>query len=363
MSRRPCTATLLWALAGAALCSGARAEPYLAVQQGLPCGSCHVNPTGGGLRNAYGVVFAENVLARTSLPADLPVWTGKIGDFLSVGGDLRASETRNEVRDSPRRQKFAVDQLRLYTNVAVIPDRLGLYVDELVAPNSPQNLEAYLRLGSTTHGWYLKGGRFYLPFGWRLQDQTAFVREVTGISMTTPDNGVELGYQHDAWAVQLDVTNGAANAQAASGHQLTAQLIQLKPRWRAGAAFSSTESDAGNRQVAGLFAGFRTGPIAWLGEADLVRDAGFPEGTRRLGSALAEADWRIARGQNLKLTGEYFDPDRSVSNDLRTRWSVLYELSPLPFVQLRAGFRRYRGIPQNALQNRRLWFLELHGFF
>jgi hypothetical protein len=341
----------------------ARAEPYLAVQQGYQCSTCHVNPTGGGLRNDFGIIFAENLMPVRTVSGVDGLWTGKIGDYLRAGGDLRTNWTRSSTPHDASLEKFAVDQMRVYAEVRVIPDRLGLYVDELVAPNSPENMEAYVRLGSATHGWYFKGGKFYLPFGWRLQDQTAFVREVTGISMTTPDNGVELGYGRDAWSAQIDLTNGAANAQSGHGHQLTAQAVYVQPRWRLGAAGSLTQSDAGNRRVIGTFAGLRTGPIAWLAEADLVSDAGFPGGTRQLLSGLAEMDWNFARGQNLKLTAEYFDPDRAVAADQQTRWSAVYELTPLPFVQLRAGFRRYRGIPQNDLQNRQLAFLELHGFF
>ncbi len=47
----------------------------------------------------------------------------------------------------------------------------------------------------------------------------------------------------------------------------------------------------------------------------------------------------------------------------QNRYSVMYEYTPIQFVQLRAGFRRYRGIPQSDIQNRRLTFIELHGYF
>ena len=339
-----------------------RAEPYLAVQQGYKCIACHVNPTGGGLRNDFGIVFAENVMPATGLPANVPVWTGRLGDFVRLGGDLRASLNRTDVPEQRAQQQGSLDQLRLYGDIAVIPDRLGIYVDEALAPGDARTLEAYVRLADPVHGWYLKAGQFYLPFGWRLQDNTAFVREVSGISMTTPDTGLELGLELPEWSVQLDLSNGAANTGAGSGHELTAQAARVVSRWRLGAAASFTSSSAGDRNVAGLFAGVRTGPVAWLGEADLVHDQGFPEGTRTLAAALGEADWAIARGHNLKLTAEYYDPDRHVAEDQKTRYSVVYELTPLPFVQLRAGFRRYRGIPQNELDNRRLAFIEVHGF-
>jgi len=340
----------------------ARAEPYLAVQQGYQCSACHVNPTGGGLRNDFGIVFAENVMPAAGLPEGVPSWSGRVGDFLRLGGDLRASWTRTEVPRASAQQAFSVDQLRIYGSTAVIPDRVSLYVDEGLAPGNAHSLEAYVRLSDPASGWYLKGGEFYLPFGWRLQDQTAFVREVSGISMTTPDTGVEVGFDRGNWSAQLDLTNGAANAGTGSGHQVTGQLVWVRSRFRVGGAASATQSEAGNRRVGGLFAGLRTGPVAWLGEADVVRDDGFPGGARSLLAGLAEADWAIRKGHNLKITAEYDDPDRAVAQDQQTRFSILYELTPMPFVQLRAGFRRYRGIPQNDLENRRVLFVELHGF-
>ena len=338
-------------------------EPYLAVQQGYKCGACHVNATGGGLRNDFGIVFAENAMPASPLPDGTPTWTGRVGDFVRLGGDVRGTWTRTEVPHQDSQQGWDLAQARIYGAVEVIPQRLTILVDEQLAPGNAQTREAWIRYADPDHGWYAKGGRFYLPFGWRLQDQSAFVRQVSGINMETPDEGLEVGLETASWSVQFDLTNGAANAGTGSSHQLTGQAAWIRPRGRLGIAFSQTKSDAGDRTMAGLFGGLRTGPVAWLAEADWIRDEGFPQGTRTLLAGLAEADWAIRRGHNLKLTAEYFDPDDDVNEDEKTRWSVSYEYTPLPFLQLRAGWRQYDGIPQNDLENRRFLFAELHGFF
>jgi hypothetical protein len=356
-------------LIGAALLAGllttlpARAEPYLAVLEGYKCNVCHVNPTGGGLRNNFGDVYAKTLLPAQTVGGTLDAWSGRLIDAVRIGGDLRAEWSNNSAPNTASQQQFALEQFRLYADVAVIPDRLGLYIDEQVAPNAAQNMEAYVRYGNPNDGLYFKGGQFYLPFGWRLQDQTAFVREASGISMTTPEQGVEMGYEHAAWSAQLDLTNVAASgAEAKAGHQITGQVVYVRPLWRLGASTSLTQSDAGNRRVGGLFAGLRTGPVAWLGEYDLVRDESFPGG-RSLAAGLIEADWRIRKGHNLKLTAESYDPDRAVPEDQQARYSIVYEFTPIPFLQLRAGYRRYRGIPQSNAENQRLSFVELHGYF
>jgi hypothetical protein len=362
MIQRLTVAALMLLIAALLRTAPAEAEPYLAVMTGYKCNVCHVNPAGGGLRNEFGVTYAKVLLPAETVDNALDSWTGKITERLQVGGDLRADWTRDTVPNSPSQQAFALEQFRVYANLTLIPDRLGIYVDEQIAPNGSQNEEAYVRYGNTTDGFYMKGGQFYLPFGWRLQDQTAFVREVTGISMTTPDKGIELGYEHAAWSAQFDVTNGAANAATGSGYEVTTQVVYTKPIWRVGIAGSSTQSNIGDRHVGGLFAGLKTGPIAWLAEGDLVHDQSLPGG-RSLAAGLLEADWRVLKGHNLKLTAEYQDPDRHVSNDQQTRYSFVYEYTPLPGLQLRAGYRRYYGIPQNNTQNQQLILMELHGYF
>ncbi|HEY2781327.1 MAG TPA: hypothetical protein VGI90_11155 [Steroidobacteraceae bacterium] len=362
MIQRLTLAILVLAVLTVLRAAPASAEPYLAVTEGYKCNVCHVNPTGGGLRNDFGTTYAKVLLPAETVDNALDSWTGKISDRLRVGGDLRTDWTRDTAPHTASQQAFSLEQVRVYADLTIIPDRLGIYVDEQVAPNGSQNEEAYVRYGNTTDGFYVKGGQFYLPFGWRLQDQSAFVREVTGISMATPDKGVEIGYEHAAWSAQFDVTNGISNATAGSGYQVTTQVSYTKPIWRIGVSGSSTQSNAGDRHMGGLFAGLKTGPIAWLAEGDIVHDDSFPGG-RTLAVGLLEGDLKIAKGHNLKLTAEYSDPDRSVRNDQQTRYSVVYEYTPLPFLQLRAGYRHYFGIPQNNQDNQQLVLFELHGFF
>jgi len=340
----------------------AMAEPYLAVQQGYKCVACHINPTGGGLRNTFGLVFAENVMPANTLPAGAPVWLGQVvPDIVRLGADLRADWSQTTTPNAATQRDFALEQFRVYSDVNIIPNRLGLYVDEEVAPGAAQTMEAYGRYGNTSD-WYVKAGRFYLPFGWRLQDQTAFVRSATGINMNTPDNGVEVGLERTNWSGQLDVTNGAANAQSGSGYQVTGNLVHVLTSWRLGISSSFTQADAGNRLMNGIYAGVHTGPIVWLGELDLIKQAGYSDGTHTMIPALVEADWAVHKGHNLKLTYEYYDPQHNVANNGQTRWSALYELTPIPFLQLRAGFRRNQGIPQAPTQNQTLAFLEAHVF-
>jgi hypothetical protein len=338
------------------------AEPYIAIQQGYKCIACHVDPTGGGLRNEFGTAVTENVLPQTSLPTGFPVWTGHVLSFLQVGADGRWDETGNTVPNESSTRQSGIPELRAYGNLTLIPDRLSYYLDEELAPGNATPMEYYGRYNDPTHGWYIKGGQFYLPFGWRVQDNSAFVREVSGISMTTPDRGFELGLERPQWSAQFDYTRGEENISLGSGHEITGQVAWVRSDWRVGAAAAFTQSVLGNREVQGVFAGLRTGRVAWLGEIDLVRDASYPGGPRRLAGGLAEADWALGKGQNLKISGEYYDPDLSVASDQQTRWSLVYEYTPIPFFQLRAGWRRYRGIPQSDIENRRLLFVELHAF-
>jgi hypothetical protein len=340
------------------------AEPYLAVQSGLKCSQCHVNPTGGGLRSLYGDVFAQTLLPARHLDTGPDPWTGELTRFLRLGGDLRTEAAVTQVPHTQTVFQFQLEQVRLYVDAQVVPERLLLYADEQVAPGGSLNREAYVLYWSADHEWYLKAGQMYLPFGWRLQDQSAYVRQATGINMSTPDQGAEFGWLHGHWDAQLDVSNGTAGGPVTdSRKQFGSQVTYVESAWRLGLAADYDDRHAGGRGALGFFGAVRTGPLSWLGETDVIDDRSQGAGRGRVLAGLLEADWLIARGNNLKITGEYLDPNRSVRNDGETRWSVVYELTPIQFVQLRGGIRYQDGIPQSDAQHTRLYFVEVHGFF
>jgi hypothetical protein len=251
----------------------------------------------------------------------------------------------------------------VYGAVSIVPDRLLLYVDERIAPGGSVNLEAYARVSTADQRWYLKAGQMFLPYGWRLEDDGAFIRQVTGIGFATPDKGIELGFETNTWSSQLAITNGTAGgSETDEGKQVSFRTEHIRPSWRLGASANYNDADAGERGMAGVFAGLRTGPIAWLAEADYIRDDSFPE-RRKLYAGLIEANWMFKKGHNFKLTAEYFEPDDDVDEDEQNRYSALWEYFPMQFLQFRAGVRVYDGIPQNDQQNRKIYFMQAHGYF
>ena len=361
---QPALPCLLLALAQQA---PTHAEPYLAVANGFKCSQCHVNPTGGGLRTAYGDVFAQTLLPAQHLDTGTDTWVGAINRFLALGGDLRFDAQRTEVPHTQAVNAFQLQQARVYLEASVIPERLEVYLDEQVAPGGGLNREAWVMYWNPDHDWYLKGGQMYLPFGLRLQDQTAFILQTSGINMTTPDQGVEFGWLKGRWDLQLAFSNGTAGgAGTPNGKQSSAQLSWVEGWWRLGAAANYNDAaQHGSRSAYAVFAGLMTGPIAWLGQVELIDDrtlANTP-GEVQVLATLLEGNWSPARGHNIKLTAEYLDPNRSVKNNSETRYSVVYELTPIQFVQLRGGVRYGDGIPQIATEHTRLYFVELHGFF
>jgi hypothetical protein len=353
-------ATLLLATFAAAT----RAEPYLAAQIGLKCAMCHTNPTGGGLRNAYGNVFAQTQLAAKKLGPEEDLWTGQVMKFLSVGGNARANWSFSEVPDVGSTNEFAVEEARAFLDFGVIPNRLSVSLDQRFAPGNATNLEANVRYWIKESEFYVKAGRFYQPFGYRFEDDNAFVRQVSGINMQAPDEGFELGYEKGSWSTQLAVSNGTGGApEGDEGKQVTLRTELVRSAWRVGVSALSNHAEAGDRIGAGVFGAYRAGPVTLLGEVDLIDDDSIGVDGRELLASLVEANWKLAQGHNLKLTFEWFEPNRDVDEDEQTRGSAVYEWSPIQFVQLRAGVRLYDGIPQNDLQNRKQAFLQLHGFF
>ena len=112
-----------------------------------------------------------------------------------------------------------------------------------VAPDNVENREAYVLVTPHNGRYTLKAGQMFLPFGLRLQDDDAFVRQASGVNFRTPEDGVELGLELPKWSTQLAVTSGAEGNGSDDRVSLSAAYVQ--PRWRVGASRDCPSHDAG----------------------------------------------------------------------------------------------------------------------
>ena len=365
------------ALAALLIPPAALAEPYLAVRTGFKCMVCHVNPTGGGKRTEFGATFGQTALPASRLdletgepiPAGAPdpaPFTGKINNHLGLGADLRANATATYTPHTTPAQAYAFDPVsaQVYLEVKPIVNRLTIYLDERVSPGAATNRETYAMLSTKSREWYVKAGRMFVPFGLRIEDDTAFIRVVTGTNFNSFDDGVEGGMEIGPWSAYVSMTNGAGGGTETNRGKVISSLATfVQSSWRVGLSASKNFNGDADREMYSVFAGLRTGIVSWLASAARVTDEGTPSGRVTQLATLLEGNVEIAKGHNLKLTYEYLDPNIDVSEDQRERYSAVYEYSPIQFTQFRLGVRKNNGIPQSNAQNSTEVFLQWHAFF
>ena len=370
-SRGHVARTLAWLCSSLAVVAqimftaAAAAEPYIGVREGLQCQVCHVSPTGGGMRTEFGRVFGQKSLAALGRDEDL--WSGQLADRVSIGGNARFDAVSTNKTDGEDELRFDFDEALIYIDVNLLQNRLKVYVDERVAPGGASSREAWAMLmPKGPDGYYVRIGRFFLPFGLRIQDDGAFTRFGTGVNFDTPDDGIEFGTLGSKWQVVGAVANGnSGSGEDGTGKQWSLRVERTGQRGLIGAALNFNELEGGERYMHGVFGGIRTGPVSWIAEYDEIETEGFGLGsTLKEQVALLEANFSPAQGHNIKITGEFWEPDDDTGSDERERYSVIWEYFPIPMTQVRTGVRIGEAEPSSPVFfGDDEVFVQLHVFF
>jgi len=340
------------------------AEPYLAVRSGLKCLSCHVNPTGGGKRTTFGNIYAKTSLATEQLITDNPTLDGDINDYFSLGADLRFNLTATKIDQQADSFAFELQRTSVYLETTLIPNRLSFYIDERIAPGAALSREVYALYRSKDSHFYSKVGRFFLPLGIRLEDDSAFIKTVTGINFNNSDTGVEFGFEYPSWSNVVAISNGTnGGTENNEQKQFSFRSEYFASNWRLGISYNlNAAANNENREIVNIFSGVSLWGVDWLFEVDSVNDKSVSPNNEQL-AYLIEANIEVAKGHNVKISYDFLDPDTTINQDQQTRSSLLWEISPFEFTQLRSGVRVYDGIPQNSIQNRQELFVQLHNYF
>jgi hypothetical protein len=339
-------------------------EPYLAVRTGFKCSQCHTNRTGGGKRNSFGNIYAETQLPITVID------TGADGEFLdtqlsrsfSLGADVRVATLREFTGESPK-NPIHVEEGAIYLEAQVVPEILTIYADQLIAPGNTRNRELFVLVSSLPWQSYLKVGRFFLPYGLRLQDDGEFIRKRTGFNFTNFDTGIELGLEPGPLSLAVALSNGTQGAAENDSNKLFSGLASVVfNSFRVGAAASRNEADTGRREVVGAFGGLSLGRFDVLGELDYISDR--PAEGEELSqlAAFVEGNFLATKGLNFKVTYGFLDPDRDIGENARVRLRFGAESFIIQFLQVSIFYTLLEDIPQ-VQTDRDFLSLQVHGFF
>ncbi len=386
----------------ALLTGTASAEPRFAVRKGTHCSTCHVNPTGGGMRNAYGrAVFEVFELPSKKAPNSL---NPTVNTKLSLGADLRLAYLTQFDREQVEPttppppaglfvglstpSAFFPMQADIYAN-ADLSEHVNLYLD-LGAQGS---FEVFGLAHDLPLGTYVKAGFFTPPFGIKLPNHSAATRQPIGFDPTSKDAGVEVGIKQKWLDAQISLQNGESGGSpidAIAGKAWSGRAAWLhaakngKYGLMAGGSVNQNtliedlERDNGTlREVvstelrAGPFAGVSIGKFTWLGEADIRLVADATEPTRRgepgrSGQFVNYQELTVAAapGFDATLTYEYMDRDtrtRTEPSDAVHRPGVSVAWFPLPFTEINLIHRVYlaREDREEAGQHEFLAFIHL----
>lgn len=345
------------------------AEPHLALRTGHQCQACHVNQTGGGKRNAFGVYYEQEMLPDLALPAEGPMkqFDGQLHDRFLVGADLRMVNL-TRVSSEETDNSFETREGNVYFDLILGPGPLRLYSDVRLAPGGAQARELFAMAGQLPGHLYVKAGRFFPPYGWRLHDDQSFVRRETGFNFLGADQGVELGWQPGPLSASLAITNGNGGVEDDNTNKQVSLVGNwVTPRFQLGGSGATNRQGDSSLLLAGMMAGLKLHErFGVLGEFDFGRREADADGTtERLVLAYAEANLWLTDGLTLRAAFDYSDPDRSRSGDESNRVSAGAEWFAVPAVKLRLDWSRTDRPPEVdgvIFRDDRRLLVEVHVF-
>lgn len=342
----------------------APALPRFAASTGYKCQSCHVNPSGGSMRQALGAQYGREELPVPSWSQDFELedFTTLLTNFLGVGVDFRTLFFVRQVPDtglsgaSGTENAFWQMQGDLYLNFRVAKNvslflKKGLY----------SGFESYALLNILPARGHVKVGKFIPNYGTKLDDHTAFIRTYTGMSPATgrPElTGFEVGIAPGPASLTAGLFN-ATDGFAGSGGSSKAFLGRAEGMFPVhqtifvGAGTNIFRRESGNGATQTLYGGFGSLGVqkfTIFGEIDLLESKTSNAKTTGILGYL-EANYVVTPGVDLKIAYDFFDPDKDLKSGSTSRYSIGIEFFPIAGVELRPIYRIIREEPTDVKNN------------
>lgn len=349
------------------------ATPELALRLGnAPCISCHVNPTGGNMRNIGGWAFGKQVLPMYSSHDESFKMSDQIADNILFGFDYR-TQYLVKTTESTTRTDFQRMNGSIYTDV-----QFSSEIDAFARYDFIWKIwEAYATAHILPNNGYIKVGAYSPNFGIRLDDHTAYTRGGDlGLLFTTggrqgliyepryTETGIEAGIYIQDWAF---ITASAGNSlnypfpvEFVKDPTYTAN-VKISPKIKGfnlflGGSFADFKDQktlppdfvqiTNDVKMYGPYLGFGIGNFILLGEYDMTKDY-LAIGTKS-SALMVEAGYNLVRGLDAYVRYDRFDPNLDITKDEVSRVVLGLDCFPYSFIEIRPMYRIQMETPSVA---------------
>jgi hypothetical protein len=336
------------------------ALPKYASRTGAKCQSCHINPTGKGMRSEFGATYGRDDITLPTFKAgsDYEDVTTSLGPTISVGTDFR---TLFYALSSDNSSTFFQMQGDIYFDLR-LNKKFRIYVDKgLYSGFEVFGLAKVLPLDG-----YVKVGKFVPAYGTKVDDHNAFIRGgpyggaqyggvfpsgyPTGLRFgeRSEDTGIELGFAPSIFTVNIGLFNGLPGVgQPTSTTKDKAVAIRGDARFKLGdmnlslgGSYYNSATSVDKQAYYGAFGAitvFET--VTLTSEVDFV-ETSKPNVVTKTGLMVwNELNWMITQGLDLKLGYQFYDPDKDFATGSFSQITVGAEFFVLSGVELRPLYK------------------------
>jgi hypothetical protein len=313
----------------------AEAYPWMIRNAYTSCGTCHADPSGGGLLNAFGHSQVSQLLRSTyGTPnddkQDETLWGAvPMPPWLLTGASVRVLDFANKQGGAKLKNDLILMQADLRADVRVSGFRANGSIGFLNLGSSPAAVvssesaslvsrEHWLGYGFAGDSVLIRAGRIPLPFGIRSMEHTLFVRRATRTDLNdTQQHGVSVAYDGDNMRGELMVIAGNYQIKPDRFRERGySGYFEYAPQDRLAFGVSSLVTHAtqdfyllleNTRMAHGGFARYSpVKPLVLMAEVDYVGQALAGQSRWNGLASMLQADVEVFQGVHLIGTGETY---------------------------------------------------------
>jgi len=305
------------------------------------CNLCHVSPTGGGMRNAFGSQYfamTEMAVHKTALD-QISKFQPYVSDNISLGLDMRSMYVYD---DNTGQSSFFQMQGSFYVS-AQLNDRFSVTFDKGLYGDA---FEIYGMGYILPYEGCFRVGKFLPSYGWQFDDHTSFVREKMVWIPGYSDTGFELGIYPYGISASVGFFNGSNGqfdgdkGKAVSGRMELRKHISNIGLGGGGSVYMN-DTPARDITMFGPLYYLSLGKFIYMGEADWLENRPLGVDAIKSFAMTQQVCYMITQGVWINGTYDFHDPDTDLKNGALTRYGLGINYFPYGFLEIQPNIHIY----------------------